>query len=90
VPTHRAKATVYIDRDLLRAVKVLAASSGRHDYEVLEDALRQYLGSPTAESTRRELRDLLARVGQRSDLTDGQALELAYEELHAARRARRP
>ncbi len=90
MPTHRAKATVYIDRDLLRAVKVLAASSGRHDYEVLEDALRQYLGSPTAESTSRELRELLARVGQRSDLTDGQALELAYGELHAARRVRRP
>ena len=39
----RAKATVYLDPDLLRAAKVYAARTGKKDYEVLEDALRGQL-----------------------------------------------
>jgi len=40
----RKKTTVYIDDALLRAAKVMAARSGKREYEVFEDALRQHLG----------------------------------------------
>ena len=39
----RKKTTVYIDEALLRAAKVEAARSGRREYEVFEEALRQHL-----------------------------------------------
>jgi hypothetical protein len=86
--TTRKKTTVYLDPALLRAIKVLAASTGRHDYEIVEDALRRYLRDLPADSGRRELGDLLRSLGERADLTDDAALALAYAELHAARRAR--
>ena len=84
----RKKTTVYLDPELLRAVKVLAASSGRHDYEILEDAVRQYLRTAQAETIRQELRDLLDQPGGQDAVSDEEALSLAYTELHAARRAR--
>jgi predicted transcriptional regulator len=59
----RKKTTVYLDLELLRAVKVVAASSGRHDYEILEDAVRQYLRTTNAETSRQELRHLLDQFG---------------------------
>jgi hypothetical protein len=40
----RRKTTVYIDDALLRAAKVAAARSEKHEYEVFEDALREHLG----------------------------------------------
>jgi predicted transcriptional regulator len=73
----RKKATVYLDENLLRAAKILAARTDRKDYEVLEAALRQYMGV-----------EVLERVWSRSDLSDDEALEIAYRELHAARRGR--
>lgn len=85
----RKKTTVYLDAELLRALKVLAASTGRHDYEVLEDAIREYLGTPEARARREALHGLLDRLGQSVDLDEQQALALANAELHAARRARR-
>ena len=84
----RKKTTVYLDPELLRAVKVLAASSGRHDYEILEDALRQYLSTEQAETSRQALRELLDQLAGQATLSDEKARELAYAELHAARRAR--
>ncbi len=72
----RRKTTVYLDDQLLRAVRIAAARSGKRDYQVFEDALRAYLGL-----------ELLARVGARSDLTEEQALDLAYRELHRSRRS---
>ena len=85
----RKKTTVYLDPELLRAVKVVAASSGRHDYEVLEDAVRQYLHTAQAEASRQELRELLDQLGGPDAVSDEETLKLAYDELHAARRARR-
>ena len=73
----RRKTTVYLDEDLLRGAKVMAARTDRKDYEVLEAALRQYLGV-----------DVLERVWARSDLTDDEGLKVAYEELDAMRRDR--
>jgi hypothetical protein len=84
----RKKTTVYINPELLRAVKALAASSGRHDYEILEDALRLYLRTSPPEVDREALRTLLAQLRGPAELTDDEALSLAYGELHAARRAR--
>jgi hypothetical protein len=71
----KAKTTVYMDPELLRAVKVFAARKGKKEYEVFEDALRRYLGL-----------DLLDRVAARSDLGEKEALRLAYEELHTSRK----
>lgn len=71
----RKKTTVYIEEDLLKAAKIAAARSGKRDYQVFEEALRQYLGA-----------GIVAKVWRKSRLRDGQALALAYKELHAARR----
>lgn len=73
----RKKATVYVDEELLRGAKILAARTDRKDSEVLEAALRQYLGV-----------EVLERVWARSDLTDDEAIQVAYDELDAMRRAR--
>jgi hypothetical protein len=81
----RKKTTIYLESDLLNATKALAASSGRREYEVVEDALRAYMRSEEVEQARQELKDLLDRVAERSTLTDDEAMAIAYEELHAAR-----
>jgi hypothetical protein len=67
----KRKTTVYLDDELLRAARVTAARSGKADSQVLEEALRAYLGF-----------DLLERVGKRSALSGDQALTLAEEERH--------
>lgn len=82
----RQKTTIYLEPDLLRATKTLAASSGRREYEVIEDALRAYMRGEEAAESRRQLRALLDRVAERSDLSNEAALQLANEELHAMRR----
>ena len=41
----RKKTTVYVDEELLRSAKILAARTDRKEYEVFEEALRRYLGS---------------------------------------------
>jgi hypothetical protein len=71
----RKKTTVYLEPDLLRAAKVWAARTGRKDYEILEEALRSYLGL-----------EVIENVWARSDLAEDEALELAYKEIHASRR----
>jgi len=40
----RKKATTTIHEDLLRAAKVVAARTGKPEYQIVEEALRQYLG----------------------------------------------
>ena len=39
----RKKMTTYVDEDLLRSAKILAAKRDGKIYEVLEEALRRYL-----------------------------------------------
>ena len=70
------KTTVYLEDGLLRALKVAAARAGRREYQVVEEALRAYLGM-----------ELLDKVGSRSSLAEKEALALAYSELHRSRRA---
>ena len=53
----------------------MAVRTGKKEYQVLEDALRQYLGLGVIE-----------KVWRRGTLREDQALRLAYKELHAARR----
>lgn len=70
----RRKTTIYVEDELLRAMKIAAARTGKRDYQVIEEALRAYLGL-----------ELLERVGARSKLTENEALDLAYQELHQSR-----
>jgi hypothetical protein len=70
----KKKTTVYLDEDLLRTTKVMAARSGRREYQIVEEALRFYFGLESVKN-----------VWARSDLSEDQALKLAYEEIHAAR-----
>jgi hypothetical protein len=72
----KRKTTVYLEDDLLRATKVAAARTGKRDYQVVEEALRAYLGL-----------DLLERIGARSKLSEDEAVDLAYQELHRSRRS---
>jgi hypothetical protein len=74
----KTRTTLTIDEDVLRAVKVRAARTGKGDGEVIEEALRRDLGL-----------DLLQRLWTRNDLAEGDAVELAVEAQHATRRRRR-
>jgi hypothetical protein len=71
----RKKTTVYVDEDILRAAKVMAARTGKRDSDVFEEALRAYTALGIAREAWKE-----------SDLSEEEALELAYQELHAMRR----
>ncbi|MEX0993655.1 MAG: hypothetical protein WDZ37_06635 [Solirubrobacterales bacterium] len=73
----KRKVTVYLDPEVARAAKVRAARSDKRDSEVVEDALRVYLGIAALDEAQRH-----------STLSEEKALELAYEELHSARRRR--
>jgi hypothetical protein len=72
----KRKTTVYLEDGLLRALKVAAARSGQREYQVVEQALRAFLGM-----------ELLDKVGARSSLSEKEALALTYGELHRSRRA---
>jgi metal-responsive CopG/Arc/MetJ family transcriptional regulator len=74
----KTRTTLTIDDDVLRAVKVRAARTGKGDSEVIEEALRQHLGL-----------DFLDRLWARNDLTEQEAMDLAVEAQHATRRHRR-
>lgn len=85
----RRKTTVYLDPDLLTATKVLAAARQQSESQVMEDALREYLGGARLDAARADLLALMERVTTRSDLGDDEAMALAVEEVRAARSARR-
>lgn len=74
----KVRTTLTIDEDVLRAVKVRAARTGRGDSEVIEEALRRELGL-----------DLFERVWARNDdLSEDDAMALALEAQEYARRRR--
>lgn len=64
-----------LDERVLRAVRVKAARTGRRDSDVIEEALRRDLGL-----------ELLERIWANADMDEGEALALAVEEQHKARR----
>lgn len=72
----RIKTTTYIDERLRRAAKEAAARSGLKEYELYEEALRQYLGWDVVDR-------LLARS---SDLSEDDAIRIAVEEVRALRK----
>lgn len=83
----RRKTTVYLDSELLTATKVLAAARDRSESQIVEQALRAYMQSGELEAASADLRDLMNRVGQRSNLDGDTAMDLAVEEVRAVRNA---
>jgi hypothetical protein len=71
----KQRTTVTLDERVLRALRVKAARTGRRDSEVIEEALRRDLGF-----------ELLERIWAKADLGEDEALSLAVEEQHSARR----
>ncbi len=74
----KVRTTVTVDDEVLRAVKVRGARTGKGDSEVIEEALRRQLGF-----------DLLERLWERNDLREDEATALAVEAQHETRRRRR-
>lgn len=74
----KVRTTLTVDEEVLRAVKVRAARSGKGDSAVIEEALRRDLGL-----------DLLERLWERNRLEEQEATALAVEAQHATRRGRR-
>ena len=70
----KVRTTLTIDADVLRAVKVRAARTGRGDSEVIEEALRRDLGL-----------DVLDRIWAVNDLDEDDATALAVEAQHRTR-----
>jgi hypothetical protein len=70
----KVRTTLTIDGDVLRAVRVKAARSGKGDSEVIEEALRRDLGL-----------ELLERLWTRNQLSESEAMTLAVEAQHATR-----
>lgn len=74
----KLRTTLTLDEEVLRAVKVRAARTGKGDSEVIEEALRRDLGL-----------DLLERLWARHRLSEEEAQKLAVEAQHRSRRRRR-
>ena len=74
----KVRTTLTIDEEVLRAVKVRAARTGKGDSELIEEALRRDLGL-----------DLVDRLWARNRLPEDEAIQLAVEAQHATRRRRR-
>ena len=74
----KTRTTLTIDEEVLRAVRIRAARSGKADSQVIEESLRRDLGL-----------DLLDRIWERNDLSESEAVSLAVEAQHATRRQRR-
>lgn len=73
----KVRTTLTIDEEVLRALKVRAARTGKADSEVIEEALRRELGL-----------DLLERLWARNDLPEEESATLAVEAQHRSRRKR--
>jgi hypothetical protein len=74
----KTRTTLTIDEEVLRAVKLRAARSGKRDSEVIEEAVRKHLGL-----------DLLDRLWARNDMPEDEAMELAVQAQHSTRVRRR-
>jgi hypothetical protein len=89
----RRKTTVYLDSDVLTAAKVLAATRQQSESQVVEDALRAYLGGGEFAAASADLRALMDRIAGGADLEDAEAMAVAVRETRAVRgssgRARR-
>jgi hypothetical protein len=73
----RVRTTIMLGEPVLRAVRAKAARTGRTENQVIENALRRDLGL-----------ELLKNSAGSSDLDADEALRIAVEEQHEARRSR--
>ena len=71
----KTRTTLTIDEEVLRAVKIRAARTGKGESEVIEEAVRRDLGL-----------DLMERLWARNDMAEEDAMELAVEAQQKARR----
>lgn len=71
----KTRTTLTVNEEVLRAVKVRAARTGKGESEVIEDALRRDLGL-----------DLMDRLWARNDMAEDDAMTLAIEAQQEARR----
>lgn len=84
---NRRKTTVYLDADVLTAIKVVAAARDRSESQIVEEALRAYLQTGELDSARADLRSLMDRVAGREALDDEAAMALAVGEVREVRAA---
>ncbi len=70
----KVRTTLTVDSEVLRAVRVRAARTGKGDSEVIEEALRRDLGL-----------ELLDRLWAANRLPEEDALALGVEAQHATR-----
>ena len=70
----RKRKAVYVSEKLMKVLKINVSRTGKEDYQILEEALRQYLGL-----------SLLKQVWKRSKLGETAALRIAYKELRPRR-----
>jgi hypothetical protein len=75
----KTRTTLTVDEEVLRAVRIKAARTGKRDSEVIEESLRRDLGLDALE-------EIWARV---KPLPEKESLDLANAELHAMRREKR-
>jgi hypothetical protein len=74
----KTRTTLTIDAEVLRAVKIRAARTGKGESQVIEEALRRDLGL-----------DLLDQLWAQNAMGEDQAMELAIEAQEAARKSAR-
>lgn len=73
----KTRTTLTIDEEVLRAVKIKAARTGKGESQVIEEALRRDLGL-----------ELLDRLWEHQILSESEAMDLALAAQKAARRSR--
>lgn len=74
----KVRTTLTIDEDVLRAVKIRAARTGRRDSELIEESLRRDLGLGVIED-----------IWSHNDMDEDDAMALALEAQETARNAAR-
>jgi hypothetical protein len=70
----KVRTTLTVDDEVLRAVKIKAARTGRGDSEIIEDALRRDLGL-----------GVLGQLWANAELSEDEAMDLALEAQSAVR-----
>ncbi|MBF6619733.1 MAG: ribbon-helix-helix protein, CopG family [Patulibacter sp.] len=71
----KVRTTLTIDEDVLRAVKIRAARSGRGDSDLIEESLRRDLGL-----------NVLDEIWAHQEMGEDEAMDLALEAQAAVRR----
>lgn len=70
----KVRTTIFLDPEVLRAVKVRAAREAKNESQIIGDALRRDLGL-----------DLLDRLWARAGMHEDDAMALATQAQHASR-----